>query len=64
MSGTSDDAERPGEADEHTEQDAPTDQAHQGGGDGSLTGSTPAGLTTDALPQQASGDKPIDGGAG
>ena len=47
-----------------TEQGAPTDKAHQDAGDGSLTGSTPAGLTVDELLEQANSDKPVDGGTG
>ena len=47
----------------HTDQGAPTDQAHQDAGDGALTGSTPAGLTGDELLEQASG-KSDDGGTG
>lgn len=64
MSGMNDDAGQPGKADEHTEQGAPTDKAHQDAGDGSLTGSTPAGLTVDELLEQANSDKPVDGGTG
>lgn len=48
----------------HTGQGAPTDQAHQDAGDGSLTGSTPAGLTVDELLEQADSGKPDDGGTG
>lgn len=48
----------------HTEGGAPTDKAHQDAGDGSLTGSTPAGLTVDELLKQASSGKPDDGGTG
>lgn len=58
------DAERSGEADKHTDQGAPTDDLHQDAGDGSLTGSTPAGLTVDELLEQANSDKTDDGGAG
>ena len=36
-----------------TEQGAPTDKAHQDAGDGTLTGSVPAGLTADELQKQA-----------
>jgi hypothetical protein len=39
----------------HTPEGAPTDAAHQDAGDGALTGSVPAGLTTDELRDQASG---------
>ncbi len=38
---------------ESTEQGAPTDAAHQEAGDGTLTGSIPAGLTPDQLQQRA-----------
>ena len=36
-----------------TEQGAPTDAAHQKAGDGTLTGSVPAGLTPDQLKDKA-----------
>lgn len=58
------DLERSGEADKHTGRGAPTDEAHQDAGDGTLTGSTPAGLTVDELLEQANSDKPDDGGTG
>ena len=48
----------------HTGQGAPTDKAHQDAGDGSLTGSTPAGLTADELLKQARDGKADDGGTG
>ncbi len=71
MSGTKDDAETapsdvetPTEEVTHTDQGAPTDKAHQDAGDGSLTGSTPAGLTVKELLEQADSDKPTDGGTG
>ena len=71
MSGTNDDAdmapsdvEQPTAEDTHTDQGAPTDEAHQDAGDGSLTGSTPAGLTVDELLEQAHGGKADDGGIG
>ena len=48
----------------HTKAGAPTDEAHQDAGDGSLTGSTPAGLTVDELLKQAGSGKPDDGGTG
>ncbi len=38
---------------ETTPQGAPTDKAHQDAGDGTLTGSTPAGLTPDELEDRA-----------
>ena len=37
----------------HTEEGAPTDVAHEDAGDGSLSGSTPAGLTRDQLLERA-----------
>ncbi len=71
MSGNKDDAdtapsdvEKPTADETHTGQGAPTDEAHQDAGDGSLTGSTPAGLTVDELLEQANSDKPNDGGTG
>ena len=48
----------------HTEEGAPTDAAHQGAGDGSLTGSTPAGLSADELLKQANSNKGADPGTG
>ena len=54
----------PDEADKHTDQGAPTDAAHQDSGDGSLTGSIPAGLTADELLKLVTSDKPVDGGTG
>ena len=73
MSGTNDDADTVPSAVElptkantytHTDQGAPTDEAHQDAGDGSLAGSTPAGLTVDELLEQAHGGKTDDGGTG
>jgi hypothetical protein len=58
------DVEVPTEDSAHTEQGAPTDAAHQNAGDGSLTGSIPAGLTVAELMKQANSDKPSDGGTG
>jgi hypothetical protein len=37
----------------HTDQGAPTDATHQDAGDGSLTGSVPAGLTPEQLRERA-----------
>jgi hypothetical protein len=37
----------------HTDEGAPTDAAHQEAGDGTLTGSVPAGLTPDQLKERA-----------
>lgn len=71
MSGSKDDAdtapsnvEVPSKESAHTGQGAPTDEAHQDAGDGSLTGSIPAGLTVDELMKQANSNKPSDGGTG
>lgn len=71
MSGNKDDAdtapsdvEVPTADEAHTSQGAPTDVAHQEAGDGSLTGSTPAGLTVDELLEQANSGKSDDGGTG
>lgn len=71
MSGSKDDAdtapsdvEVPIEESAHMGQGAPTDEAHQDAGDGSLTGSIPAGLTVDELMKQANSNKPSDGGTG
>ncbi len=71
MSGSKDDADTassnvaPSTPDSaHTGQGAPTDEAHQNAGDGSLTGSIPAGLTVDELMEQANNNKPSDGGTG
>ena len=58
------DTEGPGALGRHTDQGAPTDAAHQDAGDGSLTGSTPAGLTVDELLEQANSNKSSDGGTG
>ena len=60
----SSDVPAPEEDGTHTDHGAPTDKAHQDAGDGSLTGSTPAGLTVDELLQQANSSKPDDGGTG
>jgi hypothetical protein len=71
MSGTKDDAgkpspaPKPSAADEaHTEGGAPTDKAHEDAGDGTLSGSVPAGLSADELHELATSDKPDDGGTG
>lgn len=48
----------------NTEQGAPTDQAHEDAGDGSLQGSVPAGLTADELEKMAETPKTDDGGTG
>ena len=70
MSGSEDDAETapsdvPVPQDTaHTEGGAPTDEAHQDAGDGTLTGSVPAGLSVGELLEQAEGGKTDDGGTG
>ncbi len=71
MSGEKDDADTapsdvalPTADSAHTSQGAPTDEAHKDAGDGSLTGSVPAGLTADELMEQANSGKPSDGGTG
>ncbi len=71
MSGSKDDAdtapsdvEKPTADETHTGQGAPTNKAHQDAGDGSLTGSTPAGLTVDELLKQANSGKSDDAGTG
>ena len=48
---------------ENTEQGAPTDAAHQGSGDGSLTGSIPAGLTAEELLERAKQGERDDAGS-
>ncbi len=70
MSGSQDDADtvpsdvEPTADETHTGQGAPTDGAHQDAGDGTLTGSVPAGLTGDELMEQANSGKSDDGGTG
>lgn len=65
MGGTRDGADAtPADTGTHTDQGAPKDKVHEDAGDGSLTGSTPAGLTVDELLEQANSDKTDDGGAG
>ena len=58
------DVEKPVKDETHTAQGAPTDGAHLDAGDGSLTGSVPAGLTADELQKQADSGKTNDGGTG
>ena len=50
--------------DAHTAGGAPTDQAHQDAGDGTLTGSVPAGLGLEQLREAANNDKTDDSGTG
>ena len=49
---------------EATEQGAPTDAAHQAAGDGTLTGTVPAGLTTQQMLEKAEDLGHDDGGTG
>ena len=58
------DVEQPVKDETHTGQGAPTDDAHLDAGDGSLTGSIPAGLTADELQKQANSGNAVDGGTG
>jgi hypothetical protein len=69
MNGTDDRANKAGpeaepsaEGDAHTEGGAPTDRAHQDAGDGTLTGSVPAGLSLEQLREAANNDKTDDSG--
>ena len=67
MSGTDDhkskpDAEPSAEDGAHTAGGAPTDQAHRDAGDGTLTGSVPAGLSLKQLREAADNDKTDDSG--
>lgn len=48
--------------DAHTAGGAPTDQAHEDDGDGSLTGSVPAGLSLKQLREVAESDKTTESG--
>jgi hypothetical protein len=43
---------------------APTDKAHQEAGDGTLTGSIPAGLSLDELQKIAEDDQSVESGTG
>lgn len=54
------DENQPTGAPTHTDQGAPTDEAHKDAGDGYSTGSVPAGLTADEMLKQAEGKN--DGG--
>jgi len=68
MSGANDAETAPSDVakpvDTHTDAGAPTDEAHRDAGDGSLTGSTPAGLTSEELLEQVNSTKLDDGGTG
>jgi len=48
----------------HTEGGAPTDAAHDEAGDGTLSGSIPAGLSADQLRDIAASDRTDDAGTG
>ena len=67
MSGTDDrenkagpEAELSAADDAHTAGGAPTDRAHQDAGDGTLTGSGPAGVSLKQLREAANHDKTDD----
>jgi hypothetical protein len=67
MSGKSDEAGQPApdptqSEETHTEGGAPTDKAHEEDGDGTLSGSVPAGLSADELHELANSDKTDDTG--
>ena len=47
----------------HSPAGAPTDAAHQDDGDGTLTGSVPAGLSSDELKDRANTARPDDAGS-
>lgn len=73
MSGTTDDADSipsdvavPEANDDatHTKGGAPTDKAHEDVGDGSTTGSVPAGLTLAEMDEIANEGTSNDGGVG
>lgn len=55
--GATPDPNIPPSSETHTEQGAPTDRMHEDAGDGTLAGSTPAGLTTRELQEQAKSGK-------
>ena len=48
----------------HTESGAPTDKAHLEVGDGTLTGSIPAGLSIEELQEIAQDDQSVESGTG
>lgn len=48
----------------HTESGAPTDKAHLEAGDGTLTGSIPAGLSIEELQAIAKDDQGVESGTG
>lgn len=48
----------------HTPGGAPTNAAHEAVGDGTLTGSVPAGLTPEELEELANTDQLSEGGTG
>ncbi|WP_043832323.1 hypothetical protein [Muricoccus aerilatus] len=58
-------APKPSTDDEtHTQGGAPTDQAHEDAGDGTLSGSVPAGLSSRELRELAESGKTDDAGTG
>ncbi|TPG59090.1 hypothetical protein EAH89_06975 [Roseomonas nepalensis] len=64
MSDKPDPSPEPAEKANHTEGGAPTDEAHEEAGDGTLSGSVPAGLSSRELRDLAKGGKTDDGGTG
>ena len=71
MSGSANDADSipsdvqpPDDDATHTEGGAPTDQAHEEAGDGSSTGSIPAGLTVSEMEEFVKKGNSNEGGAG
>jgi hypothetical protein len=53
----------PQEEPTHTESGAPTDEAHREVGDGTLTGSMPAGLSPEEMAERSQ-DESVDSGTG
>lgn len=53
-----------GEDSSHTASGAPTNAAHEAVGDGTLTGSVPAGLTPDEMEDMANTDQAGEPGTG
>ncbi|MES2712181.1 MAG: hypothetical protein V4653_11400 [Pseudomonadota bacterium] len=55
---------QPGKPPTATPQGAPTDEAHQRDGDGTLQGSVPAGLTAEQLHERSKSGERDSGGTG
>lgn len=53
-----------GSRETHTDSGAPKDEAHREAGDGTLTGSVPAGLTPEELRKAAEDDETVEPGTG